>query len=337
MTKTSFDFKIAGVALTLLFLVACSRSSGLNTPGIQGRQTTTQSVPIDTEEDITRAIAAMRYTALNVGLGFPAERPGDPDGAQSGVHDYQCSDSGRARFDETLKETTYFDCQRTAFEALTLFTDGIIDESCRGQTGEIRCFGAGTTDEPLFDRIFDDDEEIGGEFRAHVVRNAANTIAIEDVISIDGAQWRSRPVVMQVSLIADSLKLTQSRNDAGNTEAAFDGTFFIASDEGFNCTSGSLMTETLAPIEMNNDDALVGGQVRFSSKLGHTVTVDFLPDGSAIYRSTIQVGAITSENLRKYCQTFTITESLDVSANPLARLTRLTATRLLPLTTLPRR
>jgi len=310
-----FRLRIIGLALLMSFLTSCSRSSGLELLTASGRVAASEPMPLDTQDNIVKAIAAMRYAALSAGLGFPAERERGSNGADSGVEEVQCSDSGYVRFDETAKETTYFACQNNVFGLITYVIDGLVSEDCQGQDGDITCLGYGTPNFPLTYRSFDEDEEIGGEVRSHVVRNLANTAATDDKITIDFVEWRSRPYTAQATLAAEGYKIIQTSDANGATQASLDGAFSISSDEGFKCTTGSLQVETLSTVTMDSKESFVAGKMRLSNDAGQAIAVDFLPNGSAFFQGGSGSGIATAEMLGGYCRAQVVNSSTSSSSS----------------------
>lgn len=307
-------------AVFLAFLTACSRSTALDVLEIQSRQAAAVP-PLVTELDIVRAIAATRFTAIQMGLGYVGVRERAPNGAESGIHEVACFEGGFGRFDETRKETTYFDCQVSLFGLGSAFLDGFVDESCRGHTGDVRCLGGGTPEEPFLARFFDNDEEVGGEARSFSITNTAYTKGTDDTISAAGTVRRSRPTVIQSSIAVEGFRLIQDRtpensSEARDSHADFFGSSILSSDDAFSCVNGRLTMVTLSTVTANVDGDFVAGQVRISNDLSESVVADFLPDGSVIYRgSANQVGVIRLETLKKHCPDFTVSSASDDQPN----------------------
>lgn len=321
---TPRHFAIAACTVFLLLLAACSSSTPFDALETKGRQAEESAPPLNTEGDITRAIAAMRFTALQMGVGFVIGREKSPNGAESGVHEFACSEAGFARFDETRKESTYFDCQVSVLGLGSFFLDGFVDENCRGHTGDIYCLGRGTPEEPFLSRFFDNDEEVGGEAHSFSITNTAYTDGTDETISATGSVWRIRPTIIQAGIATEGFRLIQDRtaensNEARDSHADFFGSVLLSSDDAFNCVNGRLMMVTTSTVTANVDGDFVNGQVRISNSLGESVVAAFLPDGSVIYRGTANgAGVIRLENLKKHCPDFTISSASDDPPNSVA-------------------
>ncbi len=170
-------------------------------------------------------------------------------------------------------------------------------------------------------RIFDHDEEVGGEARSFSITNTAYTAGTDETISAAGTVRRSRPTVIQASIAAEEFRLIQDRtaensNEVRDSHADFSGSAILSSDDAFDCVNGTLTMATLSTVTMDVDGVFVAGLVQISNDLAESVVADFLPDGSALYRgSANQVGLISLENLQKHCPDFTVSSSSDEEPN----------------------
>jgi len=295
-------------AVSIMFMAAaagCARSPQADQPITVAKA---ESMAMDSHENIIRAIAAVRYAAPVLGLSAPAGRESDPNGAESGVHDYQCDISGSVRFDEDLKETTYSGCENTVFETINLVIDGIVDEDCRGQDADSQCYGYGA-DGLLTFRAYDEDEEIGGEVTGLIVRDPGSSEATSDTVSLDFREWRTNPYAAESTLVAENFNVVQTLTETGVAQGEINGAFTVDGDEGFNCTAGTLTVETLSALTTDIGGGLTVGQVQLSNEGGQAVTVEFREDGSASYESESYSGVATAELLQEYCQRQSITTS----------------------------